>query len=162
MYIKVDNGAPVKVSHKELTTAHPEVSFPRNPSDETLAEFGLERLHESPRPDADIVTELEPVRSAEGHWVRVYEGRNLTAEEKRQNMVVTMRQARLALHQAGKLSLVDDAINLIPEPDKSLISIEWEYASTVDRMSPWVSTMGAALGLSDDALDQLFETARTL
>ena len=162
MYIKIENGSPVKVSHYELTLAHPEVSFPRNPSDDTLAEFGLERLHESPRPDADIVTELEPVRSAEGHWVCVYEGRNLTAEEKRQNMVVTMRQARLALHQAGKLSLVDDAIALIPEPDKSLISIEWEYASTVDRMSPWVSTMGAALGLSDDELDQLFETARTL
>jgi len=75
---------------------------------------------------------------------------------------VTMRQARLALAQAGKLQLIKDAIALIPEPDKTIISIEWEYASTVERLSPWIDLMASALGMTDVEMDALFELAATL
>jgi hypothetical protein len=75
---------------------------------------------------------------------------------------VTMRQARLALAQAGKLQLIKDAIALIPEPDKTAISIEWEYASTVERLSPWIDIMASALGMTDVEMDALFELAATL
>jgi hypothetical protein len=81
---------------------------------------------------------------------------------KRQKLVVTMRQARLALAQENKLALVEDAIALIPEPDKTAISIEWEYASTVERLSPWIDTMASALGMTDVEMDALFELAATL
>lgn len=161
MYVKVTDGVPTEYSLSKLRQDNPNVSFPKQPSDALLASYGVYPVVQGDRPANDIVS-LGPIVDVNGVWTQTYTGRDLTVEEKRQNMVVTMRQARLALHQAGKLSLVDDAIALIPEPDKSLISIEWEYASTVERTSPWMSTMGAALGLSDDELDQLFETARTL
>ena len=63
-----------------------------------------------------------------------YEAQKLAS--KRDNMVVTMRQARLALSQAGKLTMVNDAIAVMDEPDKTAVSIEWEYGSTVERVSP--------------------------
>ena len=82
--------------------------------------------------------------------------------KKREGLVVTMRQARLALAQEDKLQLVNDAIALIPEPDNTTISIEWEYASTVERLSPWIDIMASALGMTDVEMDALFELAATL
>ena len=82
--------------------------------------------------------------------------------KKREGLVVTMRQARLALAQENKLQLVNDAIALIPEPDRTTISIEWEYASTVERLSPWIDIMASALGMTDVEMDALFELAATL
>jgi hypothetical protein len=71
--------------------------------------------------------------------------------------VVTMRQARLALLAIGKLSAVDAAIASIePIEQRQAIQIEWEYAATVDRTSPWVAGIAPALGLSDADLDALF------
>ena len=92
--------------------------------------------------------------------IDAYEANKLAT--KRKSLVVTMRQARLALAQENKLQLVEDAIALIPEPDKTTISIEWEYASTVERLSPWIDTMASALGMTDVEMDSLFELAATL
>jgi len=75
---------------------------------------------------------------------------------------VTMRQARLALLHAGKYHEVDAAINALDEPTKSAAKIEWEYASTVERSSQFVTLLGAALGLDEAALDELFAFAATV
>jgi hypothetical protein len=75
---------------------------------------------------------------------------------------VTMRQARLALLGAGKLSLVDAAIDSLPSPEKEAARIEWDYSSSVVRSRPLVGMLGQALGLDDKALDQLFITAAGL
>lgn len=80
----------------------------------------------------------------------------------RSNVDVTMRQARLALAQQGLLQTVEDAIALIPEPDRSAISIEWEYSAVVQRASAWVGVLAPALGLSDEQIDDLFNLASTL
>jgi len=77
-------------------------------------------------------------------------------------MVVTMRQARLALSQVGKLTMVNDAIAVMDEPDKTAVSIEWEYGSTVERVSPWIDAMATALGMTGVEMDELFELAATL
>ena len=92
--------------------------------------------------------------------IDAYEANKLAT--KREGMVVTMRQARLALSQAGKLTLVDDAIAAMGEPDKTTVSIEWEYGSTVERVSPWIDTMATALGMTGVEMDDLFELAATL
>lgn len=76
--------------------------------------------------------------------------------------VVTMRQARLALLQAGLLSQVDTAIDDLPEPDKSAARIEWEYSQEVQRDKPFVAMLAPALGLTEEALDDLFRHAATL
>jgi hypothetical protein len=75
---------------------------------------------------------------------------------------VTMRQARLALLQAGKLSAVDATIASLTDPQKSEAQIEWEYASDVQRNSGLLESVSAALGMSDTDLDTLFITASGL
>jgi hypothetical protein len=101
-------------------------------------------------------TFLDAVKVQDEVWAATADDRN------REGMVVTMRQARLALAQENKLQLVEDAIALIPEPDKTTISIEWEYGSNVERVSPWIDTMASALGMTDVEMDALFELAATL
>jgi len=76
--------------------------------------------------------------------------------------VVTMRQARLALLQVGKLAMVDTAIAGLPEPDRTAAQIEWEYSQEVQRDKPFVLMLAPALGLSEEDLDNLFVLASTL
>lgn len=71
---------------------------------------------------------------------------------------VTMRQARLALSQQGLLTTVQENVSQLPEAAQ----IEWEYAGQVERQSSLVSTLGAALGLTEEQLDDLFRLAETL
>ena len=72
--------------------------------------------------------------------------------------IVTMRQARLALLAAGLLQPVNEAVTALGESAK----IEWEYAATVDRASPLVAGLTAALSLTSVQLDTLFTTAAEL
>ena len=82
---------------------------------------------------------------------------------RRAKLVVTMRQARRALLDAGLLDQVDAAIAAIADAtERRQAEIDWEYATTVERLWPWVQTLGAALGLSAEDLDALFELAATL
>ena len=71
---------------------------------------------------------------------------------------VSMRQARLALSRQGLLGQVQAGIDALPEESQ----IEWEYAGFVERNSPLVQSLGAALGLTDEQLDDLFRLAVTL
>ena len=76
---------------------------------------------------------------------------------------VTMRQARLALLRAGLLDDVDAAIAAIPDPaQRKAAEIEWEYAQTVDRNSPFTQQMAAGLNLTAEQLDALFTQAAGL
>lgn len=75
---------------------------------------------------------------------------------------VTMRQARLALLDAGLLANVQTAINSLPEPAKTKAQIEWDYSNALQRSNPFVATLGGALGLDSEALDNLFIQAATL
>ena len=76
----------------------------------------------------------------------------------RGNVQSTMRQARLALKQQGLLATVQSNIDALPEESQ----IEWEYAAVVERKSPLVASLGAALGLTETELDDLFKLALTL
>lgn len=72
--------------------------------------------------------------------------------------IVSMRQARLALLQAGLLSTVNIAIQAGGEADQ----IEWEYATEVNRETTLVQNMKAGLNLTEEDLDNLFTIASTL
>lgn len=76
--------------------------------------------------------------------------------------VVSMRQARLALHGAGLLTAVESAIDGLPSPQKEAARIEWEYSQEVHRDRPFVQTLGVAIGLNDEQLDALFTQAAAL
>jgi hypothetical protein len=75
---------------------------------------------------------------------------------------VTMRQARLALLDAGLLSSVQTAINSLQEPAKTKAQIEWDYSNALQRDNSFVSVLGVVLGLNEAALDSLFIAASKL
>lgn len=76
--------------------------------------------------------------------------------------VVTMRQARLALLQAGLLTQVNTAIANMPGATGDTARIEWEFSSTVERNRPLVQSLIGALGITESQLDDLFRLAATL
>jgi len=76
--------------------------------------------------------------------------------------VVSMRQAQLALYQAGLLSSIQPIIDGMPEPHKTIANIEWGKASEVHRYEGLAPTLAGMLGLTEDQLDDLFILAGTL
>ena len=75
---------------------------------------------------------------------------------------VSMRQARLALLNAGLLDDVEAAIITMDEAQRAQTQIEWEYAQEVQRDNALVAALGPKLGLDDAAIDSLFSMAATL
>lgn len=75
---------------------------------------------------------------------------------------VSMRQARLALFQQGLLGHVQATIDALPEPNKTVTQISWDYATVVNRDDELVAALSAQLGLTSEALDALFTLAATL
>lgn len=75
---------------------------------------------------------------------------------------VSMRQARLALFQQGKLSLIQPLIDAMTDPQKTATQISWDYATEVHRDDDLVKALSAQLGLTDADLDTLFTLASTL
>jgi hypothetical protein len=75
---------------------------------------------------------------------------------------VSMRQARLALFQQGKLSLIQPLIDAMIEPAKTTTQISWDYATIVQRDDDLVVQLSAAMGLTSADLDALFTLASTL
>lgn len=75
---------------------------------------------------------------------------------------VDMWRARRALLVAGKLALVQPAIDAMPEPQKSEANIMWNSSTIVVRDDPFTLALGASLGLDAAAIDQLFIAAAQL
>lgn len=76
---------------------------------------------------------------------------------------VTPRQIRQALIINGiSLSQVEQTINLLPEPQKSLALIEWEYSTVFDLERPLVKQIGTLFGMNDQQLQDLWELANNL
>lgn len=94
-----------------------------------------------------------------------YEPQLPTPEEVRARMPsLTVRQLRLGLITNGcSLSTVDTAIAAIPDPNqREYGKVEWEYATSFNRMHPLIATIGAALGLSDTQIDAMWLAAVSL
>lgn len=75
---------------------------------------------------------------------------------------VTMRQARLALYNAGLLDAAQAVIDALPMPARRQAQIEWEYALSVRRDHPLIALM-ISEGLATEAeVDGLFMAAAGL
>ena len=88
-----------------------------------------------------------------------------TDEQRRQSMQpLTARQFRLGLVNAGiSPSQVTATIAAMPAgPVRDRAQIEWEYATTFNRMHPLIATVGAALGLNDTQIDAMWLAATGL
>lgn len=163
---KVENGIVVKYPYTiwDLRKDNPNVSFRDNPLESVWLDYNVYIVQDTERPTGDVVTEETPMFLGNACYQNWSERDFTEAEksERRQAMVVEMRQARLALLQAGLLSSVEAAIAGLEEPVKSYVEIEWEYSITFERAHEWVQSFSSALGLSEEQLDKLFELAATL
>ena len=78
--------------------------------------------------------------------------------------VIDMAQARKALVLGGvSMASVDSAIAAISDDtERELTQIDWEYSTSVRRVSPLVESLGPVLELTDANIDELFIAASAL
>ena len=123
------------------------------------------------QPDYDDFTQKLELKNLETDTeiIRSWSIVDLTGEEVKQKLnqwrefiSVTPRQARLELAKRGQLSNIDQIIASLPADQQEVVQIEWEYAVSIERSSPWVIQLGFALGLDEEGLDELFKAAAEL
>jgi hypothetical protein len=76
--------------------------------------------------------------------------------------IVSMRQAKLALMQAGRLGAVEAAINSLPETQRTEALINWTSATLIERNHPMVALIATAAGMSESDIDSLFSAAASI
>ena len=77
---------------------------------------------------------------------------------------VSARQIRLWLVRNGvSLASVDAAIDAIPDQlQRDSVRVEWDYAPYVERSHPMLVPLAAALGLTEQQVDQAFIEAGSI
>lgn len=87
MHALIENGAVKQYPYNiaQLKQANPNSSFPKNPSDALLAEFGVQRVFFSTPPavaNEQVLEEQTPVFDTEAQrWAQVWSVRNMTTDE---------------------------------------------------------------------------------
>lgn len=164
LFAKIEAGEVVRYPYnvQALREDNPGVSFalPLDPG--SLATYGAVEVSEvspPPAPEGHEVVEGTPELIA-GVWQQTWQLQALPPPPTPTR--VTMRQARLALLGAGLLPQVDAAVAAIPDAAGDAARIEWEYALSVERDSPLVSSLSEVLGLTSEQLDNLFTVASGL
>lgn len=74
-------------------------------------------------------------------------------------ITVTRRQALRALDAAGLTAAVENAINALPEPQRSRARIDWDNAAEFRRDFPLLAQLAASMGLAAAQVDALFAAA---
>jgi len=76
---------------------------------------------------------------------------------------VTPRQIRQALILSGvSTATIDNALDTLSEPTRSLAKTEWEFSIAFKRKRPLVISVGQMLGWTSEQLDALWKFAGTL
>ena len=163
MHAKLSNGQVSKYPYTfaDIRADYPNTSFPVPLDAAALVSLGMVEVRPTPMPEhdqyAEKAVEVTPVKTGD-EWVQAWVVEPLTAAERKERLprIITPRQARLALLGAGLLDTVEGAFAQLPEPQRTAASIEWEYATAIERHSPLVSQFGPMLGLTEAQIDALF------
>lgn len=128
----------------DIRNEYPNMSIP---DDADCTDLGYEFLTETtaPKQYGFNAIEVEPINNTQ-QW-------KLIAKVVPVPQMVTMRQARLALHESG---LLDTVVNAIADSSDEVLKIEWEYARDVSRNWERLIVLATSLGLTDEQLDNLF------
>lgn len=59
-------------------------------------------------------------------------------------------------------SQVDTLIAALPEPSKTVATIQWNYGNFIERGHALIGQLGAQLGLNSGQIDDVFRTASSL
>jgi hypothetical protein len=165
MHIKLTNDVPEKYSIGQLRRDNPQVSFPSEIPDDTLAEYSVYPLAATPMPTYDPETQRVSEGLAElvdGVWMQTWVVADLTAEELaerlsewRQGMAVSPLQMRRALRAKN----LYDAITAYVEQQDADTQDAWEYAVEIRRDDALIAAAADALAKSDAEVDDLFRLA---
>lgn len=97
------------------------------------------------------LSEGDPPSEAE---IRAYSD-EVDAILRRQRMVVTPMQFRLALDAAGLLDDCEAAVENAPRE----VKLRWEYAVLIERTNPFIDQFAAMLDKTAEEVDAVFEAA---
>jgi hypothetical protein len=111
-------------------------------------------------PDSDIAVPGVLGEYVEADWLTMRDDEMRARSKVPQT--VTMRQARIALLDAGLLDAVKSSIATMPGTDGERARIDWEYAQEVRRDWPLIAYMSGDLGLTDEQVDALFVAASAI
>jgi hypothetical protein len=76
---------------------------------------------------------------------------------------VSPRQMRIALITSGvSLQDIEDTLDSLPEPHRSIAKVTWEYSVEFQRNNPILISLAPMLGLTEQQVDDLFILASTL
>lgn len=166
MLIRIrDTGAVMY--ENEFRAMYPDTSFPQVITPELLNDFGADPVLNGPQP---TLTEWQyaqyvGVEEIDGVWFTKYIAVDYTPEQIealkqqwRSTATCTPFQGRMALSNAGLLAQAQAAVDAGTEETK----LAWEYAIIWERTSPLVESLGAALGLNADQIDDLFKAAQKI
>jgi hypothetical protein len=169
IYVKVIDNLVEQYPYSlgDMLADNPTVSFAQPISLETAADFNTYLVEEIPQPAYDSITQNLIWTNPDfvgGVWVQTWAVEPATPEEieqrlqqKRQAMIVTPFQAKVALLNAGVL---DEVQALISAPTTDLkIVLAWSNVTRFERLSPMVAGIATALGWTDEELDDLFDAA---
>jgi hypothetical protein len=142
-------------------------------TDEALADIGVFPLiWERPSVQAGEIAEPRAIELVENAWVQKWTVRAATPDELTSidegdkvpvPQQISSGQGREALYNVGLFANVQPAIDAIEDADaKWRVQNAWDYRPTWERQSPFVAMMAGILGLTADALDQLFIDAAHL
>lgn len=70
---------------------------------------------------------------------------------------ITARQLRLVLLEKGvDINKIDKIINALPEEQKTVAQISWEYAHIFERNNPMLLQVAEAIGITEKELNDIF------
>jgi hypothetical protein len=126
MYTLITNETVEKYPYSiiELRRDNHQTSFPKNPSDSLLAEWGMFPVTPTPQPETDYtknVTELDPVKT-NGEWVQTWQVTDATPEEIEQR---TKDQASNIRSERNQLISECDWTQLDDSPITNAKKLEW-------------------------------------
>ena len=78
------------------------------------------------------------------------------------NIEVPMWRLRVVLTMMGMKDSVDAIIDSLPEPQKSVGKIAWEYGNTIFRLSSITLIVQQGLNLTDNQVNDIFTQAQNL
>ena len=76
---------------------------------------------------------------------------------------ISSRQLRSQLILQGfNLETIEQALNQLPEPNRSLAKVDWEYATNFYRNNPMIVAIGQLLQLTSEQIDEIFRQGEKL
>lgn len=141
----------VETTVSAIRAEHPGLMFGQG-SD--LSHIGIGWLVETQKPEGNY--RRGPNILVQGRWQTSWEE---YVPEKEKVMSVTPRQAKRVLLQRNLLSMVENAIESLEEPQRSLAKIDWNSAQEIRRDNETFIMLVTALGFTEKQIDMLFEEA---